>query len=487
MKTSLYLFIIIFIFSQFSFAQNYQTFNHGRIVFFEDESKTVAALRIDSLSVDTDTILFPFKMFLPIDDFCFSPNISSWVGPKIIIKQNSENLFFNNQGDTITIKTNAVMNESWTFYQSEDLVVVAEVTDWKMQDFLDVEDSVKTISFQTFDKDMNTIEHSICERQLLLSENYGLLSILNFYLFPETDYNDSYEFLPGFYLNLIGMTNPDMGFQNPTMFRVFDFQPEDELHIFEKLEENSGKAFQRRTVFQRNTILNYLERTDSNDSIVYKVERLSYYLNFQSDSTYYIHDTIISIIKPDVNFDKLPAEPDRDEDLAPIWLLKHDGFIFKSDYGDKFQFWYQSEDCWLLGYLEGRESYQYYIDGLGGKYFNNLEFDVDYFSVHSNSLVYYKKNGETWGNPLIITNVPNESITIKFSVYPNPTKNYITILSESSQPLWVEIFDLTGNLVKTEIAHTNELLNISSLSKGFYLVRTTDEKGNIFIKKLVKQ
>lgn len=481
MKKYFYLFLISLIFSHLSFAQNYQTFNQGRTVFFEDDAKSVAALRIDSLTVDSDSILFPFRIFLPVDDFCFSPNHASWVGPKIIIKQNSENLFFNSLGDTMTIKTKAAMNESWTFYQSDELIVMAEVTDWKIQAFLDVEDSVKTISFQAFDAAMNTVEHSINEYPLLLSENYGLLSALNFYMFPETDYNYPGEIFPGFSLNLIGMTNPDMGFQNLTMFRVFDFQPEDELHIYEKLEYNTG------LIFQRKTILNYLERTDFNDSIVYKVDRLSYYQNFQSDSTNYIHDTIISVITPDENFDRFPAEPDRDDFYAPIWSLKNDEFISKTNYCDNSPIFYQSEDCWEFGHVDGANYSQYYLEGLGGKYFMNTTDGATNWSIASKSLVYYKKGGETWGTPLNITSVPNEAIPDKFSVYPNPATNHIKIFSEFFLPIKVEILDLTGNIVITETIDANESIDISSLSTGVYLVRITDKKSNVFIEKVIKQ
>lgn len=198
------------------------------------------------MNIATDTILFPFRIFLPVDDFCFSPNHSSWVGPQIILKENAENLFFNQHGETISIKTNAALNESWTFYQSEDLIVIAEISDWDIHEFLHVEDSVKIIDLQAFDNDMNALEHAINEYQLLLSENYGLLSVFNFFLFPETDYNYSCEFLPGFYLSLIGMTNPQMGFQNLTMDKVFDFQPEDELHILENYDYYAGKEIPKK-------------------------------------------------------------------------------------------------------------------------------------------------------------------------------------------------------------------------------------------------
>jgi hypothetical protein len=230
-----------------------------------------------------------------------------------------------------------------------------------------------------------------------------------------------------------------------------------------------------------------LDRTNLIDSIVYKVERISFYQNFQSDSIYHIHDTIFSIIKPNDSFDRLPGEPDRDNFYEPIWSLKNDELILKTHYNDNSPFNYVSADCWELGHMDFASYNQYYLKGLGGSYFYNTTDTEPNWSIHSKALVYYKKNGETWGTPLIITNVPNETMTYRFLVYPNPTKNHIRISSESSQPIKVEILDLTGNIITTKISYIDEMIDISSLSKGVYLIRITDDKRNVIIEKIVKQ
>ncbi len=479
MKSIFFIFSTILI--QFTFAQNYQTFNSGRTVFFEDESKSVAALSIDLVTADTDSILFPFKIFLPVGGFCFSPYYSSWIGHEIIIKPNSENLFFNKYYEKITIKTNAMMNEAWTFYQSDEIIVIAEITEWDTEVFLGVEDSVKTISLQAFDINMDAIEHSINDTHLRLSKNYGLLSVLNFYLFPETDYQYSLEFLPGFYLTTIGMTNPDLGFQNLTMYRVFDFQPGDELHILEYKEENQGKLFERKT------ILHYLERTDFNDSIIYKVDRLSYYQDFQSDSAHYTRDTIFNTIKPDDNFDRLPGEIVMNDFYSEFWSIKNNDMIRKENCCDNFSINYMSIECWEFSHIDCGYYNGYYLEGLGGKYFYQETGNMVFSNIHSKSLVYHKKGEETWGVPLTISSIVNEPVSNKFTVYPNPAKNHVNIHAETSQTLMVEIFELTGKLVMTGKIRTDEDFNIGSLSKGIYLIKITDKKRNSFINKIVKE
>ncbi len=73
------------------------------------------------------------------------------------------------------------------------------------------------------------------------------------------------------------------------------------------------------------------------------------------------------------------------------------------------------------------------------------------------------------------------------SVFPNPAKTHITISSEATKTLTVEIFDLTGKLVTSAKIQTNEEFNISSLNSGVYLLKITDEKRISFTNKLIKQ
>lgn len=490
MKVIVIIFTLILTILQFAFTQDYQTFNSGRTVFFEDDIKFVVAVRIDSVEFDVDSTLYPFRIFLPDENsnwICYaSPSNASWIGPKVIIKENSDNLFFNKDGDTITIQTNALLGESWTFYQTEELIIIAEVVEWNTQEFLGVEDAVKKISFQAFNGEMINIDHPVNNHQLLLSENYGLLSAFNFYFFPET--NEYEEFIPyRFYFSLIGISNPEIGFQNPTTYNVHDFQPEDELHIRERYETNNIK-------WERKTILKYLERLDANDSIVYKIERYSSYQNFNTDSTHYFNDTIYNIIKPYVYFDRLPLEPNRENIYdGTVWLVYNNDRIKKmnSEHGYNQVFlWYDSDDCYTLGHSDGGSEHFFYYNGLGGTYFHKY-YDSDYYPpswlTHTKILVYYKKGDEYWGEPLLVTNIKNDTINNLYTIYPNPAINDILVNSEKSITVKIEIFELTGRIVSSGKVNTNEEFNISNLNRGIYLIRITDEERNSFTQKLIKQ
>lgn len=72
-------------------------------------------------------------------------------------------------------------------------------------------------------------------------------------------------------------------------------------------------------------------------------------------------------------------------------------------------------------------------------------------------------------------------------VYPNPAKDKIEISYEKCQKVNIEIFELTGKLILSEIIQTNEEFNISNLNSGIYLIKITDEEKNLFTNKLIKQ
>ena len=80
-----------------------------------------------------------------------------------------------------------------------------------------------------------------------------------------------------------------------------------------------------------------------------------------------------------------------------------------------------------------------------------------------------------------------QSIENGIFVYPNPAKDKIEISYEKCQKVNIEIFELTGKLILSEIIQTNEEFNISNLNSGIYLIKITDEEKNLFTNKLIKQ
>ncbi len=90
--------------------------------------------------------------------------------------------------------------------------------------------------------------------------------------------------------------------------------------------------------------------------------------------------------------------------------------------------------------------------------------------------------------PIANTGIADIAQQVQLSVYPNPANDRISLagFDGAHDNLLVEIIDLSGKTVLAEKTVNNQV-SISSLSKGFYIGRTTDASGKQGVFKLVKE
>ena len=377
---------------------DYQTVYSSRIALFENSEKQIKALRIDSVKTDTDSVFYPFATIQEVSENCFSPYKASWMGEKVVVKPDGTNLFFNRDGDTITLHTCTRLNESWIAFQNgDDFRVKATVLSIGLETFLGLTDSVKTISLTVIDKNENTLEHPLNNLQLKISKSFGFLKTLNFYLFPDITVRYPADRLEPF--SLVGLTKPKAGIQNLTWFEVNDFQPGDELHV---LEHKTGDAYLYLPYreYDNRCIYKYLERSDYADSIVYSCARKQSIETVYTDSTSseLFNDTIISVVKANLDFDKLPGEPVIKTDFAYQMHMSVNQFSAKID-PDATERFFGTGNCLNTIVGEGCFYEKKYWDGLGGPYYYCSGYVGD---KEERKLVYYKKGETEWGEKLVI-------------------------------------------------------------------------------------
>ncbi len=446
-------------------AYNYQSVYSHRASLFADSNKNLRGMRIDSVALDgQDSVFYPLKNIQKLDQYCYTPYGASWLGSKILIKP-GWNYFFNKDNDTIKIKTDAKYHEAWIMLKTKDVLEEAIITGIDTMTVLGVVDSVKTIDITGYGNDYVL---SI----ILLSKHYGIIKTCNLYNF--TKYFDYIQGSDNYFeiYSLVGITNPKIGVQNLTWFDVFDFQVGDELHTSFK-EYPYPRAPQYYS--ENQTIIKYLSRQDFTDSIIYKVDR--------TQSNPYKHDTIISKISLNKNFDKLPFETSF-EPSSPNhnsctfkYLMNISAAISKTEppVYDKF---YKNQDCWVKLLVDGCMPSYTYLKGLGGPYFKDCT---------ENSLVYYKKGSSTWGVPLVISGINQPIAESNISVLPNPTTDKITI-SNLTDNCTFELLDLKGSvMLRTTITSSENTLNISNFDKGLYLYRISSNGALLKAGKIVKQ
>jgi len=448
------------------YAQNYKSVYSDKIAYFENQNGDVKCIRIDSVKFQSDSILFLFKNIQQLGPDCYTPFGASWLGNKIIVND-SINLFFNKNLDTIKIKINAKLNDKWLVYNYKDSIkIFATVIKIDTLTFLGLNDSVKTISFQVYNKAMDSLDYDLNKMIIILSQKYGFVKTLNFYLFPDfkdvSFKNESIE-----ELTLGGLSVPQVGIKNLMWFDIHDFQIDDELHILYEFIDNGFGYSHSET---KKTILKYLGRNDSKDSITYLIDRkLS--TQIENDGAYnfaYIHDTIKSIIKQDTLFNKLPGESIITDHAYSYTMgsnnTKTEPAIFETIHKS-------FDSCWSTCCYDGCLPSYEYIKGLGGPYFQcDNAFSI---GGENNALVYYKKGAKTWGTPLVVNEIKNLTIENKVDLFPNPANDLLTIkTSESILPYTLELFNLKGqSVLKTLISSSTYSLKLDENLKGIFFYR----------------
>jgi len=457
-------------------AQNYRCVNPNRIALFEKKNGYLTALRIDSVAAEgDDTIYYPMHNIREFDDWCLTPEGSSWIGEKIVIKSNGEWHFFNNGMDTIVIHTKAIQGDRWKMYSDENLIVEAEVILIGKINFLGISDTIKNIVLDVYDSNHNIInDHPISNMGIWLSKNYGLTKTPNFYFIPDHQEYFLYESLEEY--ELAGLDNPELGSQNITWKMVHNYDVGDELHVvFTDWYTGYSKGIC--------SIKKLISKDEQNDTSFYYFERWEikseYHESTGGPFYTYKHDTAVSVVVADSIFDKLPGEVVLDEYQAYTHRMTDETKIVPSE--NDGILWPDGEECWTEPVSDDCDPTYRYLRGLGGPYYHC--YYVFEIGEMERKLVYYKKGNIEWGTPLTITSVESASQnTYDINIYPNPAEDILTIdLEFTGENTTYEIFDCIGKsvLLQGEIRSNSNTINISQLPSGLYLISIVGDAGII--------
>lgn len=460
-------------------SQNgYQTVYSNRTAYFQGEYNIVETLKIDSCKFKNDSILFPSRTLQLIGDECYDPCGGSWAGKKIII--NDEwNYFFNDENDTIKIKTNAVLNETWNLFLKPDITITATITNLDTITVLGVIDSVKTITLHVYDNAMKPRPHELEGTTIAISKHSGLTKTLNFTYFPTV------RFRPADYvtknLDLIGITNPESGQQNIKWFDVFDFQEGDEFHYV----NFSNSLMLGGSAHEKKYIIRIIKRENFEDSIRYteNIETLlKYKQNASSDYiTTYDNQQVTSIVYKNAVFDHEPGIPVFQNDSS--MLVVYPGFSVNSSP----ERYFKENDCWHRSNLiDDACNYTSYAKGRG--LIASGSGCWEWQSYDYTQQVYYKKNSLAWGTPLLLTDINELSELSEIKVYPNPIADKIYVyLNDFSRSYSFELLDAKGETIKkTELKTNSNIISLKNLNRGIYLYRLTMENKQIKSGKIIK-
>ncbi len=466
-----------------TFSGEYRTVSPERISYFtEPPYGNISCVRIDSVKSEPDTVYYPFSVIQQMDYGCYTARSGSWIGKKIILKEDGLELFINRNDDTIRIFTKAENGTYWTaFLRKDSSYVIASVTGMDTMSFLGLCDTVKTIEFQSYSKENKPESHQVNNLWIKLSKNYGFVQTLNFFDFP--DWITGLEF-PLEEYTVAGLSEPETGIKNLSWFDIWDFKPGDEIHVIEAVVFGYELQFLDSAINKK--IYRFLSRTESEDSIkyIYELKSLEKNISPKGTTAEFTIDTLAMVIFRDSLFDiTLPGEPVIFSEEAWSYTMNSNGFLsktipslsmhFRGDDGSECL----SNCCW-----DGCFPEYAYFKGLGGPYW----YCSNVFSYGDSrcELVYYLKDRQTWGTPLLLTGVESTEGTIPVKVFPNPARDKLRI--ESEEDLFLEIFSIEGKLISSQDLNCGPSeLDVTGFNKGIYCLTFTNKDGKMTYDKII--
>ncbi|MBX2906950.1 MAG: T9SS type A sorting domain-containing protein [Taibaiella sp.] len=162
----------------------------------------------------------------------------AWVGDKIEQYPDGTYLITNTWNDTVVIKSQADVGESWDFYTDTSAVYYrAEVISKSLELVEGISDSVKTIEIKAFHRDTGFIPSDPSNGlHIGISKNHGLYELFDFLMFPYRLVRDpsySYPAFPdttdGWYRHSGPQQFRRVTLREPTKIEMYDYEVGDVL------------------------------------------------------------------------------------------------------------------------------------------------------------------------------------------------------------------------------------------------------------------
>jgi hypothetical protein len=458
---------------------------------------------IDSVSaIGADTLFFTFATIRdtmePSWHICLDSTGGSLMGRKIL-QQSNRAVFFNYRQDSIFIRTNSIQGEAWRYYTYDngDYIEAMHDTTQSME-FLGINDQVKVIGFVRKDADGNEMDDVINEKNILLSKHYGLIQTFDNYMFPDE----------GFDYVLSGFNNPVTGLINLDAKGVYDFNIDDEFH-FEYQDTFSAYDYEDSVVKIVSGIVGrkiryVIDRVDYDDSVRYTYSECAkniHYFEGYPDTNYVTETVSETIIFDSIRPGVLNAYPGQkiQNDAWEIKTYYDIGYYHNSRYNFLPQkviiddVFFKLDTCIEYSIFDPCCYSEYYIKSCGGPYFywNDWGGQTD-----KNSLVYFNKSGNEWGEPVArdcedllsaIEEKPTEKTALIIS--PNPFSDYLFVSLEGKDQkiVFANLFDIEGVFLnRIQVLDFSFQLDTSVIPDGIYILEVQLEDGTTVRKKVIK-
>ncbi len=495
MKTLLFFFFLALT-SIHLFAQNFNVAFPFRAQYFAltDQNinstlnwSPVKVIYIDSINAISGGInFFSFDTWKDtsqsFDPVCIEEAAPSWIGSHIAEMNNGFSLFYNYNGDTIFLKTNALTNDTFNFMAlSNSGFVIASLDSITWMQQANIQDSVKCFSLLAYDSTGVIIpNHKMNGLSIHLSKSNGFFKSLNFRDLPDNPFElnridsvpmiswaDVYDYNPGDEFEYYGECGGFGGPQPPA---------ENFVRILDKFYSPGMDS----VYYHRYTVVStYVPNPNGNPPYI------PWVLVSEDTLRYFIDQTFLFQTYPEENLYNLDSS-----DLRNYTLRKDSSWHFdRPEYTQIFGFLIGNlplDSCILYNHFEPVFYTLSYSTGLGLTYYESIERNIGGQNCYTR-LTYYKKGSEIFGTFVDLTlGLPDEIKNEDISIYPNPVQSICHINWPGMRQGNFILYDLYGRIIRDEQVEGPFTIDVRSLESGVYIL-SIECNGATHIKKIIKE
>lgn len=362
---------------------------------------------------------------------------------------------------------NTEINDSSIFYSNLDTNYFIIHSQTEEEEFLNFTDSVKTFEIRKYDPEGILLDSELNGFEIKLGKELGLIQFIDCYHFPESESR----------LILVGQTQPMAGYYQLTFDELYPWHPGDTVQFH---GYNPGPELGIGT--QSYQTFAVIDRIESPDSVwIFLDESLQI---IQSPPWYNGGPTLMNY--PDIiSFRKGSAYTDK-----PYGMITDTGTIVTFETEDEcglhdgiyhtgsFQNYCDSCDCSIP--YDGFNSTIYHSKALLGLgiIFISYEHYGPPFSDSYAHLIYNNISGVECGTYVDVSEMNNMD---QLEIYPNPTRDKLLIKSQK-EIASIKLDNTYGSTVQYQELWSNALqLNLSTFTRGLYLVKVqfSDESTSV--------
>lgn len=438
---------------------------------------SVLGMRLGSQVCETTYISAQVSPTSSLPDGCIQ-QVSAFIGSQVCHTETTTELTIaiDGQNNVLTLRQQAPIGDSWLAMVGLNNIF-ARVEAVVEESFLGLTDSVKHIALYR-ETSTGSLAPLYEEMPLKISKNYGLITgVFLHWLGVETGQ-----------IELLGMSEPQVGLQNPSRETIFRLAEGDQIHTYFQQTVNGNQQFysenQARIVGvwwnTDNTILNYAFRAD----------RKQYYsgMGASTDTTYLEDDVYFgevnwnNVLHLDLQPGAVFPDPSIPSSVRVIEVIPN---AFCGQAGKRLQrpMLAPIDSCYMP-WLDVNPGPTYY-NQLDGPYFNW----VDISGFHIRELRYVsREDGFTCGNPFDFTVATQSPRLASFHFYPNPATDHIRLEWEAAETasLSLQLFSTQGQLLQSyPRVLSGRTISLPNLPTGLYVLHCQTEAGYSWIEKVL--